>query len=126
MKLTPQQQSSLARRACWYFDCYFGVPGDSVVFTGEGVADLDSLIDRLTFNGTTNFARNQRFLCDVGSQYSEWRPFDVNDVEAIKSYYIAFWGDVNRPNVYQAGSEAAIPVYVPSSYNGSGPEISIE
>ena len=101
MRLTPYEQQSLARRAQWYFDCYFGLNNeDSVVFTGDGVADLDSLTARLTeaFNfGGTNV--NSRFLCDVGSQYSSWRPFDLQDIAAIRAYYIAYYGDVNKPPV---------------------------
>lgn len=99
MLLTPDQQRDLSRRAIWYFDCYFGIPTeDSVVFTGDGVADLDRLISRLVTNKETNFARKQRFLVDIGTQYSEWRPFDIEDVEAVKLYYIAYWCDVNKPD----------------------------
>jgi len=101
MRLTPYEQQGLARRAQWYFDCYFGLNNqDSVVFTGDGVADLDSLSGRLTeaFNfGGTNV--NSRFLCDVGLQYSSWRPFDLEDIAAIRAYYVAYYGDVNKPPV---------------------------
>jgi hypothetical protein len=73
MLLTSAQHRDIARRAQWYFDCYFGPPGDSVVFTGDGIEDLDELIARLNTNAQYNFTANQRFLCDVGTQYSDWR-----------------------------------------------------
>lgn len=110
MLLTPDQQQAIARRAQWYFDCYFGPPSDSVVFTGDGVDDLDSLIDRLNTNAQYNRDRSQRFMCDVGTQYSDWRPFDIEDVYAIRYYFISFYGNVNRPDVYGAGSNVAIPI----------------
>jgi hypothetical protein len=126
VKLTPEQQRDIARRAQWYFDCYFGPPGESVVFTGDGVEDLDQLISRLQFNGTTNFFRNQKFFCDVGTQYSDWKPFDIDDVVAIKAFYEAYYGDVNKPNVYASGSNVAMPVAIDTEYGGSSPQISIE
>ena len=49
MLLTADQQRDIARRAIWYFDCFFGaLSEDSVVFTGDGVEDLDRLISRLS------------------------------------------------------------------------------
>ena len=91
MLLTSDQQRDMARRAIWYFDCYFGaLSEDSVVFTGDGVEDLDSLISRITDNTANNRIRNQRFLCDVGTQYSDWRPFDIDDLNAIRAQYVAF------------------------------------
>jgi len=64
----------MARRAQFYFDCYFGLNNeDSVVFTGDGVDDLTALADRLQFavlNGGTNL--NSLFLGGVDSQYSNF------------------------------------------------------
>ena len=101
MKLTASEQQTVARRAEFYFDCYFGMNhDDSVVFTGDGVDDLDNLLARLqnafVFGGTNV---NSRFLCDVGSQYSSWKPFDIGDVQAIRQYFIDYYGDVNKPPV---------------------------
>jgi len=109
MKLTVQQQQYLAAKACWYFDVYIGEVqtdnSDSTVFTGEGVADLDDLIERMQWAYSVPGYVNSksRFLCDVGSQYSDWRPFDVDDLQAIKTYYIQKWGNVNKPDVYGPG-----------------------
>lgn len=108
MRLTPAQHRDIARRAQWYFDCYFGQPGDSVVFTGDGIDDLDDLIARLVCNGSYNFNRNQRFMCDVGTQYSDWRPFDVDDVSAIKTQYVDFYGTVSKPDVYTSNTISAL------------------
>ena len=112
MLLTSAQQRDIARRAQWYFDCYFGPPGDSVVFTGDGIEDLDNLTARLNENAATNFNASQRFLCDVGTQYSDWRPFDIEDIYAIRAQYLACYGNVNRPDVYSSGSNTAIPVEI--------------
>ena len=127
MLLTPAQHRDVARRAIWYFDCYFGMlTEDSVVFTGDGVEDLDRLISRLNNNAEHNFALKQRFQCDVGTQYSDWRNFDIDDVYAIREQYIAFYGDVNRPNVYANGSNTAFPTAISEQYGGSSPLVSIE
>jgi hypothetical protein len=106
MKLTPHEQQAIARRACWYFDCNFGpdpTQNSTVVFTGDGVADLQELIDRLTpiFAPGAELWRQRigRYLCNVGTQYSCWKPFDLEDVQAILGYYIAYYGNVNKPTV---------------------------
>ncbi len=126
MLLTPAQQQILAQRAQWYFDIYFGPPGDWVTFTGDGVDDLDSLISRLNTNAQYNFNMSQRFMCDVGGQYSDWRPFDIEDVYAIRAYYIEFYGDVNKPDVYSTGSNVALPVEIAGEYRGGSPQTAIE
>ena len=101
MLLTSAQHRDIARRAIWYFDCYFGaLSQDSVVFTGDGVEDLDRLISRLNANAQDNQMLNQKFYCDVGTQYSDPRPFDIEDVYAIREQYVAFYGNVNKPNAY--------------------------
>lgn len=122
MLLTSAQHRDIARRAQWYFDCYFGPPGDSVVFTGDGIEDLDELISRLNNNAATNFNASQRFMCDVGTQYSDWRQFDIEDVYAIKDQYLAYYGNVNRPDVYSTGSNTAMPGQVIGEYGGGSPQ----
>ena len=88
---------------------------DNVVFTGDGVDDLLSLIARLQENAATNFVTNQRFLCDVGTQYSDWRPFDIEDLQAILAQYIIFWGNVDKPNAYAVSQSVALQIPVQSS-----------
>lgn len=115
MLLTPEQHRDIARRAIWYFDCFFGASsGDSVVFTGDGIEDLDNLISRLNNNAAYNFSLHQRFVCDVGTQYSTYRPFDVEDVIAIRAQYLLYYGNVNRPDEYAPGREGALQIDVPS------------
>lgn len=102
MLLTPAQHRDIARRAQWYFDCYFGaLQADNVVFTGDGIDDLDKLISRLTDDAANNHVQGKRFTCDVGVIYSDYRPFDIEDVGAIRAQYVAFYGSVNKPNTYQ-------------------------
>jgi hypothetical protein len=107
MRLTPDQHRDIARRAIWYFDCFFGPPSDSIVFTGDGADDLDSLISRLTDNAANNHVYGQKFLCDVGTQYSDWRPFDIEDVQRIRDAYVEFFGTVNKPDVFSPGASTA-------------------
>ena len=124
MLLTPEQHRDIARRAIWYFDCYFGaLSGDSVVFTGDGVDDLDRLIERLAANLVNNHARGQKFVCDVGVTYSVYRPFDIEDVVAIRSHYIDYYGNVDKPDIYAPGKNAAISVVVPEENEGSSPQV---
>ena len=88
----------MAQRGAWYFDVYFGAnTGDSVVFTGDGVDDLDRLVCVLV-NGT---ARDARFVCDVSTgNYSVYRPFDLEDVLAIRGYFVGWYGPVNKIDAY--------------------------
>lgn len=127
MLLTSDQHRDIARRDQWYFDVYFGLlTGDNVVFTGDGVDDLDSFISRLETNGSYNFNRDQKFLCDVGNLYSDFRPFDLDDVRAIRTQYVLWFGDTAKPNVYASGSNTAFPVPVISEYGGSSPQTELE
>jgi hypothetical protein len=90
---------TVARRGQWYFDVYLGYPmerQDSVVYSGQGVNDLDRLIQVLA-SGTS---ANGRFLCDVGFNYSVYKPFDIEDVQRIRTRFIAVYGTVNRIDVY--------------------------
>lgn len=123
MLLTSVQHRDIARRAQWYFDCYFGPPGDSVVFTGDGLDDLNSLIDRLVGNAEHNRSLSQRFQCDVGTQYSDWHSFDLDDVKAIREQYLSFYGSVNEPDVWSAGSNSAFATQIVFQAGGSSPQV---
>jgi hypothetical protein len=105
MLLTADEQKAMARKAQWSFDCYFGLnTQDSVVFTGDGVEDLDNLIARLQFAVSNHGTGvNSRFQADVGTQYSVYRPFDIEDVRAVRSYYVAIYGVVDKPPVLGRG-----------------------
>jgi hypothetical protein len=107
MKLTALEQQTIARRAIFYFDCYFGMNHeDSVIFTGDGVDDLDALIDRLTtaFATPGGVGVRSRFQVDVGSTTSSWKPFDLDDVRGIRDQYVEHYGEVNKPAVTRSRS----------------------
>ena len=108
-------QRAVAQNANFYFDCYFGAgTGDSVVFTGDGVDDLDSLIAILA-SGTN---RDARFQVDVGGlmggqgvgYYSVYRNFDMDDLQAIKGYFEGWYGTVSKPNAYTPLPGEAFPL----------------
>lgn len=95
--LTDAQIDQLAKTASWKFDVdYKDYKTDPVVFTGDGVEDLDRLI--INLSGT--FVIQPRVLCDVGMTFSQWRKANVDDVIALKARYIAYYGTVNKPEVY--------------------------
>ncbi len=107
MKLTVIEQRRVAQRANWFFDLYGGQgTADSVVYTGDGVDDLDRLI--AVINNTT--ARGNKLVCDVSpGNFSEYKLCDVEDVEAIKMYYIGWYGTVSKQNVYDERQGVALP-----------------
>ena len=110
MKLTDVEVDTLARRGQWYFDMYFGFPierQDSVVMTGQGVNDLDRVIAVMSQGSTPT----SRFLCDVGFNYSVYRQFDTEDVQRIRTRFIALYGTVNRIDVY--GPNPDVEVQLP-------------
>jgi hypothetical protein len=92
--LSDAQIDRLAQVASWKFDIdYKDYRTDPVVFTGDGVDDLDKLIVQLS--GT--FVIQPRVLCDVGSLFSDWRKANVDDVIALKAKYITYYGTVSKP-----------------------------
>jgi len=97
MLLTVSEQRLVAQGANWYFDVYLGQnTGDSVVFNGDGVDDLDRLIS-VVANGTQ---RGFKMVCDLGRTYSTYRPCDLEDVQAIRALFIGWYGPVSKPNAY--------------------------
>lgn len=71
---------------------------DAVVFTGDGVDDLDSLINRLNGMTATNGASRVKVLCDTGRTFSNYVLVTIDDVVALRQTYIEFWGTVNKPD----------------------------
>ncbi len=106
--LLPAQQLYIAQRACWYFDIkpitVNDDDADSVVLTGQGVPDLQSALLFIarypkvhitaevgsTINPVTGLPQH-------GQVYASYQQIDVQDIEAIMAYYIAYWGDVAKP-----------------------------
>lgn len=94
MSLTQDQIDYQAAKASWYVDYNWNnwnVGGDTVVYTGDGVDDLDRLIAIMQSNP------NGRALIDTGTLTSSWVPCTVTDIQAIRTAYIAYWGTVNEP-----------------------------
>lgn len=97
MALTDAQLTLLAKQAAWKFD--LGIKdarnfNDSVVYTGDGVDDLDKLIDRLSvLNGNTAY----RLQVDIGSLFSSYVTVAFSDVVALRAKYISIFGTVSKP-----------------------------
>ena len=116
MKLSPEQQAYVAQRAQWYFDVKFSPRnspmafGDSVVFTGQGLSDLNRTIAEVS---NPSGPWGVSITCDVGSQgtvtlgnaFPVIRQCDIQDIYAIKEAFIAYYGSVDRPNVFRSRSE---------------------
>lgn len=117
MNLTPEQHAYIAQRAQWYFDCQTAPRNttallDNVVFTGQGLADLNRTIAWVNFNPTA------RIICEVGSDgtvplgnaYPKYLPCDIQDIYAIKDEFIDYYGSVDRPDAYLPPASAAMQV----------------
>jgi hypothetical protein len=115
MLLTTNEQRNVAQLANFMFNCWLGPgTGDSVVFTGDGVDDLDRLIAILA-SGTE---RGAKFQVDVGGlmggqgmgYYSVYRNFDMDDLAAIRGFYIGWYGDSAKPNAYVPEPAVSFPL----------------
>ena len=110
MKLTPADHAHIAQRAMWYFDTTTSPRnspmafGDTCVFTGQGLKDLNQTLAFVQQNPTT------RIVCEIGTQgtitlgnaFPKYLACDIEDIYAIKDQYIAFYGSVDRPSVYRS------------------------
>ena len=98
MKLKQADIDSVAQRANFFFNVYwrYSAFDDCCVYTGDGVDDLDRLIVQMAA-GTQPSAQ---FQVDVGMQYSIYKPFDLDDLVAIRASFVAKYGEVNKPNAY--------------------------
>jgi len=116
MKLDAETHDYIAQRAQWYFDVYpAGYPYsvENFVLTGDGVDDLDFAITRIEAYGTI---RPPRIVCEVGTSgtvmlgnaFPKYLPCDVEDVRAIREAFIAWYGTVNRPDIYATGTGASM------------------
>lgn len=115
MNLPPASHAYIAQRAQFYFDCATSPRssptafGDNCIFTGQGLRDLNQTIDFIANNPTV------RIMCEVGAptqimlgnSWPKYLPCDIQDVYAIKEAFIAFYGSVDKPNVFRNRSEGA-------------------
>jgi hypothetical protein len=104
MNLTTQQHQAIAARAQWYFDIKpggFFDRGDNFVLTGQGLKDLNQALE---------FGRRYQtceIVCEVGTQgtillgnaFPKYSRIGVDDIDAIKMAFIAYWGSVDKPTI---------------------------
>lgn len=115
MRLNTDDQAYVAQRAQWYFDCQTAPRNttalpDNCVFTGQGLDDLNRTIGFINYNPST------RIICEVGSHgtvpvgctFPNYKQCDIEDIYAIKDQFIAYYGSVNRPDVYTIPLGAAM------------------
>jgi hypothetical protein len=79
--------------------------GDSNVFAGQGVGDLNDIQAQMDAYPWGHFS------IDVGgpNSYGEYVFIGTNDVINMRNAYIAMWGTVNRPE-YWAGQPSTMNV----------------
>jgi hypothetical protein len=112
--LTQQQINFLANKAQWYveIDNRRQVDGGDVwVNTGDGVDDLDRM---LVLMQTLPVAS---FKIDIGTQYESWVPCNIADIQAIRTAYIGYFGQVNKPGW---------PVGFPKKLKLDGPNVQMQ
>ena len=78
--------------ASWKFDVDFRDGRDPVIFTGDGAEDIASLL-----NAILSSSRVPRILADVGALFSNYIIVTIDDVYALQSRYLSYWGTVNKP-----------------------------
>lgn len=94
MLLTQAEINTQAQRACWYIEADYrniNIPGDPFIITGDGVDDLDRLISLMPIYP------NARWMINVGQQFEAYKACDREDIIAIRTAYIAYYGNVNKP-----------------------------
>ena len=84
----------LAAAGSWYFDCHLGDQSDTVVYTGDGVDDLDRLLAKLDGNP------KMTMVLDVGFDSSQWEVATRADVVRLRSAFVAKWGSEPKPPVW--------------------------
>jgi hypothetical protein len=118
--LTTEQLDFLAKTASWKFDVDFKDLRDSVTYTGDGVDDLDMLINRLT----GPLYMQPKILCDVGKLFSSWIIVTVDDIYALRGRYIEIHGTASKPPEYydqRAGSTIEVTGTTYEAGNVAGP-----
>jgi hypothetical protein len=114
VSLTQQQINFLAKKAQWYveIDNRRAVDGGDVyVITGDGVDDLDRLLALMPSLPVA------RFRIDTGMHYDQWVPCTIIDIQALKTAYIGYYGNVNKPGW---------PVGFPKKLKLDGPTVQMQ
>lgn len=108
MQLTASDVRDIARRANWFFDVNQDCQTqDWVVYTGDGIDDLDRLISLIASGTHANF----RMTVDTGIEYSSYKPCDLEDVQAIRTAFVDFYGTVAKPNAYEPLKASGFEIY---------------
>lgn len=84
----------LAQKANWYVDCDFHDRSDTVVYSGDGVDDLDQLLHVIDRNP------KMTMTIDVGQTHSIYLPVVRADIVALRAAYVAVWGETPKPAVW--------------------------
>lgn len=100
MPLEDDEIQRQAQLASWKFDFdprrWNGDTGDSAVYPGQGVSDLDKVI----------FAMQQNpkavVYLDIGLINDDWRQVTTTDVQKLKDAYISFYGTTDKPPIPDA------------------------
>ena len=71
---------------------YGGHEYDPVVWTGMGVPDIDHVIEWWMTNPTGKISLGVN---------GAWIPLKPEDMQSLKTYFIAAWGNVAKPNYYE-------------------------
>lgn len=90
--LTDDQITYVATRAHWYFDCLYpqtGADGDWTVFTGEGLADINLMINRYQAQP------DLRVRLDVGQLTPSYQDVTLEEVQAVRTAFVSIHGSVN-------------------------------
>lgn len=92
--MTQDQINTIAQRASWYFDVqtnHIDFKSDSSVHAGDGVDDLDRLIELYPIYPRI------RVSVEIGSTgATDHRPCDLEDIQAIRAAYVGYHGEVDR------------------------------
>lgn len=103
--LTTAEIELSARHGNWKFEVYNRLDPhiDSAVGPGDGVDDLDRLVDRLA-----RFPTTAVYLIDPLPQSTLKRQVSATDLTAIRDRFVELYGEVDKINEYATGPSSAI------------------
>ena len=78
--------------------------GESAVFAGDGVDDLDRIIARM--NRNRNIRPRPTYTILVGDRP---RNCNIEDIFAIRNRFVEFYGDVANPSVFEPPVTSTVP-----------------
>lgn len=119
MKLTPEIHAYVAQRAQWYVDIstmprgVFTAGPDNTVFTGDGLEDINQLIGFVHVNPTCRMFMEvgSAGTITLGNAWPKYLQCDLEDLYQLKEQYIAYYGSVNKPEVWIPPEGGAVPIY---------------